>query len=293
MEYVNIQSKKERKTQSNARAIAKIVDSYNLNIYDNDDLLFEKFLRLITNRNISNSYTNNILQYLFYNHREREFRDKRALLQERINDFYSGRLNRRSSKTDGIFIFEPIELLLMKDEIEKEIKSFTATTSDWRKNFLFVFYILLYTGKRLSEILLLSNDDVDNMIKRDLTVIEIPKTRRLGRIDLLCLDERREIGPIDKTLLNKLNTINLPIIKQRDQMPNVRKHLDIELRSFYKKTLSKDKPRGLSFHGLRRAYAGEMYLLSRNVQTIQNCLDHSSTVQTNRYINGFLNEFIK
>lgn len=168
--------------------------------------------------------------------------------------------------------------------------------------FLYVFYMLAITGKRLSDIAELEKTHLRQLSTRGVCVIKIRKTETLGRIEIPeilttddndngCseLNKRRDVVRRIRgfEMLHEQSILTIPFDRQKK-----RRALDTLLNRLYRETFGFKKSRGLSFHALRRIYAGYRFLNGVSIERIRENLDHSNRRQTNRYVNNCLWELL-
>lgn len=262
--------------------------------------------------NYSNSYITSVLSTIL--------RNAIAVTREAVGETFAKmdalRNNngpKRSIKTDGILTFTESEYFTMLERVCAFIDdeaTITTTTENIRNDrlFLYVFYMLSVTGKRLSDVANLSSCGLRQLRERGVCVIRIRKTDKLGRLEIPEI-----LGRIDKDIVDDDDeasfrpdtysgiirrlrifeqwvsdrNLNIPFDRER-----ARRYLDKKLAILYTTSFDRVKPKGLSFHALRRIYAGYKFLHGRSVARLQENLDHSSRAQTNRYINSCLYELM-
>lgn len=164
--------------------------------------------------------------------------------------------------------------------------------------FLYVFYTLAVTGKRLSDIASIESSQLRHLRTRGVCVVRIRKTGGLGRIEIpeimaVCSEKSLEKGQAvirrfrGFELLRERSVLDIPFDVSRK-----RRSLDRSLNRVYSETFGRAKSRGLSFHALRRIYAGYRFLSGASIERIRENLDHSHRRQTNRYVNNCLFEML-
>lgn len=227
---------------------------------------------------------------------------KRKALEERSR-------GESSRNSDGVLVFDKNEFqklfahvvhalttnaVLVADSSASPLSFHKLVVSiDERENalFLYVFYMLAVTGKRLSDIANLTTTNLRDLKNDGLCVIVVQKTQRLGRVEIseiLRPDEfeceqkvKAARQYIDLFLRwSERNVLSIPFDKNK-----TRRHLDRTLTILYKHLFGKPRKRGLSFHALRRAYAGYRYLQGCPLTVIQESLEHTTREMTNRYVN--------
>lgn len=155
--------------------------------------------------------------------------------------------------------------------------------------FCLIFVLMFHTGKRCSDLSVLTIDDLRKLLRDDDLAIRIPKTDRVGRISMKHVEEPdklREFLDWVVQLINrddKLATNLLPfdVFRQRRTLTKM-------FEFCYEAIVQHPKPKGLSFHSLRRRKAGRYFKQGEQLETIRECLDHAHTSMTNTYINKYL-----
>lgn len=299
------------KNERNCNSMDKIITLYfdqNQNIEQTNLLQFALFL--YKEKKYSRNYIENILHRTFtiLNIDKNWMDTVLRYLSDRIQE----KTSEKSLKSDGILVFNNNEIKLMREKAYGQIDSLFNNNNNisvQRIAFLFIFFLLDITGKRLSEILLLDRTNLKNLQQYGLTVIDLPKTRKLGRIEMISNDtdyilnsERLNVFiryQDDDKLELPMIQINLDKTKilsgnlGRKTIANIRRVLDKEFDTFYQEIFhDKIKPRGLSFHAFRRIYAGERYLDKRNIMELSQYMDHTNYTQTNRYVNRYLRNML-
>lgn len=206
----------------------------------------------------------------------------------------------RSLKSDGLLTFTESEFESMLAEVKRRIMASRDVDGMTRNRsgllFLYVFYLLAITGKRLSDACSVSPRDVRQLRERGVCAIRVQKTGKLGRMEIpeilndfgTCFEAREMetcLSVFESWMERGALTIPFDRCAERRQ-------LDHELTRLYESLFARPRPKGLSFHGLRRIYAGYKFLRGRTIAALQENLDHSSRTQTNRYVNVCLNELL-
>jgi integrase len=225
-----------------------------------------------------------------------------AFYRTLINLYEQARRGKKRISTDEVYTCEEKIYAEMRNICHEAFFSETitiVTTSDEATRnqvlFAYLFLFMYETGKRLSEIALISPEQLQTLATHEALVIRIPKSKKLGRIVLRGYDEEMRIE--FKHFL--MRAIDLFTRKQFEQcIPfdqyHKRRTLDRNFGRLYLAALRRlgkprdQKPRGLSLHSLRRFRAGSMFQQGKDIEHIRECLDHSSTKVTNIYINKHL-----
>lgn len=178
---------------------------------------------------------------------------------------------------------------LFNDDLTLHNKRNTRKTN---MRFVYLYLMMYYTGKRLSELAILSSNDLARLLNERNIAIYIPKTRKLGRISLnVVTDEEYDsfVLFLERFVYLTRDNSESPY---HDTIPfdqfARRKSLNRCFDRVYALTTNKPKPRGLSFHSLRRRKAAVSFERGMDLDDIREILDHSSTYITNNYINKHL-----
>lgn len=208
--------------------------------------------------------------------------------------------SRRSLKTDGILTFTENEFVVLIEHVRQAIHA-DGPRDDSERLFLYTFYMLTITGKRLSDVCGLDARSLIQLSERGVCVVRIRKTDKLGRVEIPEIlgggggdraERRREATDAIATLRVFLAWIDDGSLSVPFNRETQRRRLDRELSSLYVRSFAREKPKGLSFHALRRIYAGYRFLHGHSVSALQENLDHSNRAQTNRYVNACLYELL-
>lgn len=236
--------------------------------------------RALNERNYSVSYTKHLLDYV----------TQGGLLIEKLTNnearalhrSFDAKKDRASVKSDQRYTFSEDEIEQISAHSWNTLRNACGqTTTDTAVLFSYIWLMMLYTGKRMSDISTVSRDDLHMLRENGFVAIRIPKSRKVSRIALN--DELREI--INLVLREKMR-IQLPF----DPFAKRRGLLAYLCRLYTRLNPGKAKPRGLGFHALRRRTAGSSYMEGKNIDEIREQMDHTNNAQTNMYINKHLLE---
>lgn len=158
--------------------------------------------------------------------------------------------------------------------------------------FVYVFLMMYYTGKRVSELVMLSSNDIARLLTEKHIAIHIPKSRKLGRLSMRVVGKNELddfVGFLKRFLFLTRDLEDSPYLDliPFDQFQR-RKSLNRCFDRVYTLAVQRTKPRGLSFHSLRRRKAAVSFQQGVPLDHIREILDHSSTYITNHYINRHL-----
>lgn len=167
-----------------------------------------------------------------------------------------------------------------------------VNTRKTNMRFVYVFLMMYYTGKRVSELVMLSSNDIARLLTEKHIAIHIPKSRKLGRLSMRVVgkDELDDfVGFLKRFLFLTRDLEDSPYLDliPFDQFQR-RKSLNRCFDRVYTLAVQRTKPRGLSFHSLRRRKAAVSFQQGVPLDHIREILDHSSTYITNHYINRHL-----
>lgn len=159
----------------------------------------------------------------------------------------------------------------------------TATTSKARRVlFCYLFLMMYYTGKRMSDIVCLSIDDVRCLLENGDVAVRVPKVDRIGRVTLASIPEREQCEAFLR------DAIRIPVPGVPCSAERIRRRMNRTFKLVYESLFRRAKPNGLSFYSLRRRRAAASFRQGWPLDRIRESLDHSSTATTNVYINRFL-----
>lgn len=207
------------------------------------------------------------------------------------------------------------DLLCM--ETLKCARSVRSHDKDFYRAFLFVTLLLIWTGKRISEIVALTRTQFEEILLCGVIAIRIRKTKKIGRLETPELiggrdddacerhnewddhsedlhdesDEgsiRRSVSPRKLAAIFhywiRTGVLTLPV-----PWPRTRRYFDFHITTVYSMaTNGQSRPLGLSFHAFRRAFAGYAYTRGVSLKRLQRALDHATIEQTNHYVNACL-----
>lgn len=212
---------------------------------------------------------------------------------------------KNSIKSDGVLVFDDrISDAIYRECCERiihnryDVEAHAHSTHNDRL-FAYVFVMMRASGKRLSDIAGLTIVQLRQLRDVGACALIIPKTRKLGRLEL------RNVGSSDASpdiCAKKTNTISMNAIVFRlvewvnrglltipFDVTSRRRTLDSQLRNaYFRVTNGSRKPKDLSFHALQRMYAGNMFLSERNINELRERMDHANRDQTNAYVNTYL-----
>lgn len=154
--------------------------------------------------------------------------------------------------------------------------------------FCYLYLAMYHTGKRMSDICILSLDDLKNLLTNHDIAVRIPKTDRIGRISMSKIEDRENFVEFLSTFIDVCERYErLKGIVPFDQY-RIRRQLNRIFKLVYESVMKTKKPNGLSFHALRRRKAARFFKSGQDLETIRECLDHADSRMTNVYINKFL-----
>lgn len=262
--------------------------------------LFEHIDRLIRER-YSMSYL-----FAYMKHLRRKYKkdfplrgnERRAFTRSILERYFSNYVPKRS--TDEIYASDENTYVLMRAWCLRYLFDDMSTLGNKRNTrrptlrFVYTFLLMYYTGKRMSELCTLSADNLDKLRTDRHIAIFIPKTRKLGRISYRTIDDH-ECSQFEAFLIrsvylfrdNKQSPYRQSSVIPFDQFDQ-RKSLNRYFDRVYTLVTGEEKPRGLSFHSLRRRKAAVSFERGVDLDNIREILDHSSTRITNNYINKHL-----
>lgn len=213
-----------------------------------------------------------------------------------------------SRNSDGILIFDKTEFRSLFVEIVRVLTQNLSTTtfcklvdsSDTGSNalFMYVFYMLAVSGKRLSDIANLTIENLRSLRDDGVCVIITQKTRCFGCIEITEIlrpdnfenDRKKRARGFVELFIRwcNLGIFSLPFDRTKK-----RRRLDAILTDLYERLFRRPRKRGLSFHALRRAYASYKFLQGCPLSIIQESLEHATRAMTNRYVNRCLFELTR
>lgn len=264
------------------------------------EALFEHIDRLIRAR-YSMSYLFAYMKHLRRKYK-REFplrgNERRAFTRSIVQRYFDDDVPKKS--TDEIYASDENTYMRMRTWCLRYLFDDGCTLHNRRNTrratlrFVYIFLLMYYSGKRMSELCTLSADNLLRLHTDKHIAIFIPKTRKLGRISYRTIDSH-ECAEFDAFLLRSVylfrDCAQSPY-RQETVIPFdqfvCRKSLDRYFDRVYARVMVEKKPRGLSFHSLRRRKAAVCFERGVNLDNIREILDHASTRVTNNYINKHL-----
>lgn len=166
------------------------------------------------------------------------------------------------------------------------------TEKPFRRNrimFAYVYLMMLHTGKRCSDVSILTSNDLRALLETGDIAILIPKTERIGRLSMKHIERPELFREFLQMLLDAfrlhhgLESAILPF----DAFA-VRRKLNYTFDFVYAEVVGGKRPKGLSYHSLRRRKAAKFFQQGKNLDTIRESLDHKDARITNLYINKYL-----
>lgn len=218
-------------------------------------------------------------------------RRKTRLIARRVYDSITPP-DQRSQKSDNVRLFSRNTLYELNNAVTRSLSKhrdcYTYPTHSTDRMFLYVFFLMTASGKRLSDIATLTVLQLKELVRCGVCAIRVPKTRQLSRVELLA-DETWNVSEMKNIVgmfvrWHESHALDIPF-----DVASHRRGLDRALNTLYVRTRHTDMPRirpkGLSFHALRRAYAGYKFLKGTPLVDIQRALEHTNLAQTNYYVN--------
>lgn len=225
------------------------------------------------------------------------------IVEKQLIDMY-----KRESSTNNCFLIDEIAKLV-ENTIDNVVNDKNLENKHWY-SFHFCVILCWLTGKRISDICNLTSDSYSMLLKYGYAPIRIRKTSKDGKIQICrgftktCPKELTEpditsLQTIKNTISN-LNVLRETLGKFEEFCNNGKLKLPIPLdatrtqiydcfdKAYRCISGGRSRPKGLAFHAFRRHFAGTQYLLGKNTENIGDKLDHSTSNQTNHYINSYL-----
>lgn len=211
----------------------------------------------------------------------------------------------RAKQSDGIYAMSDalyenmrvycVEYLRAADErgvgvkiVDRSQLAYIAEQPPRPRTILFSYlYLMMYhTGKRCSDVAVLSCDDLRLLLDKGDIAITIPKTERVGRLSMSHIEKAAEFRECVERFLRVCDGMPTAIIPFDAFV--LRRSFNAMFQRVYEQMTGEKKPRGLSFHALRRRKAARYFKQGESLETIRECLDHKDARMTNLYINKFL-----
>lgn len=155
--------------------------------------------------------------------------------------------------------------------------------------FCYLYLMMYYTGKRMSDLCILTLHDLQSLLRNRDIAVRIPKTDRIGRLSVSKAENPEHFVEFLHMFVRIITVRGekLAALLPFDQY-RIRRQLNRIFKAIYESVTGSVKPNGLSFHSLRRRKAACFYKSGETLENIRECLDHTSSKTTNVYINKYL-----